>query len=440
MEENPLSSREKEILQLIAQGKSNKEIAADLVISVNTVKVHISNIFQKFGVASRSEAIVYALEHGLIEGPRQEAPEPQVITEFVEAEQPQWLIWLRKFWWLLLILLVVLIIVLSLLFSRSSFLAKPTPTPDPLQSFVTQDRWQILDPLKPARVGLAGMAYRNQIFAIGGESLEGISALNQSYSTRNNRWSQHAPKPTAVKNTQAIELAGKIYIFGGEIKNSLVTDILEVYDIQSDTWVSKAKAPIALSRYAATMYEGKIYYFGGWDGEKTVAKSLIYDPESDTWAYAADSPSSFADAFAVATNDRIMVIGGTESKDGVVQNINTLRVFTPPNGENTKVAWSDPLKAFEAKEILAVQNLGDSIVVFSALESGEKLLSYYAVHNETWMHAFENSKMSIPKQASSANMDGAVYFIGGLDQNEQASEYFAKFQAIFKIMLPAITN
>ncbi|NLA80792.1 MAG: helix-turn-helix transcriptional regulator, partial [Chloroflexi bacterium] len=39
MEENPLSSREKEILQLLAQGKSNKEIAADLVISVNTVKV-----------------------------------------------------------------------------------------------------------------------------------------------------------------------------------------------------------------------------------------------------------------------------------------------------------------------------------------------------------------------------------------------------------------
>lgn len=440
MEENPLSSREKEILQLLAQGKSNKEIASDLVISVNTVKVHISNIFQKFDIASRSEAIVYALEHGLIDGPRQETPEPQIITEVVEAEQPQWLIWMRKFWWLLLVLFVVLIIILSLLFSRSSFLAKPTPTPDSLQNLMTQDRWQVLDPLKPARVGLAGVAYRNQIFAIGGESLEGISALTQSYSTRNNRWSQHAPKPTAAKNTQAIELAGKIYVFGGEVEKGVMTDVLEVYDIQSDTWVTKAKAPIALSRYAATVYEGKIYCFGGWDGEKTIATSLIYNPDTDTWDTAIASPSPFADAFAVVTNDRIMVIGGTELHDGVAQNISTLRVFTPPNGENAKAIWSDPLTVFEAKEILAVQNLGDSIVVFSALESGEKLLSYYAIHNETWMHAFENSKMSIPKQASSANMDGAVYFIGGLDQNAQLSEHFAKFQAIFKIMLPAITN
>ena len=96
----PLSTRELEILELLAQGKSNKEIAADLVISVNTVKVHISNIFQKTNTSSRSEAIVYAVENGLVESLRQETPEPQVITEFIESEEPKWLFWLRKFWWL----------------------------------------------------------------------------------------------------------------------------------------------------------------------------------------------------------------------------------------------------------------------------------------------------------------------------------------------------
>ena len=51
----PLSERELEILRLVAQGKSNKEIASELFISVNTVKVHLAKIFQRLGVASRTD-------------------------------------------------------------------------------------------------------------------------------------------------------------------------------------------------------------------------------------------------------------------------------------------------------------------------------------------------------------------------------------------------
>ncbi|NJO54397.1 MAG: response regulator transcription factor [Bacteroidales bacterium] len=50
-----LSEREREILQHIANGSTNQKIAHDLGISVNTVKVHIRNIFSKIGVASRTE-------------------------------------------------------------------------------------------------------------------------------------------------------------------------------------------------------------------------------------------------------------------------------------------------------------------------------------------------------------------------------------------------
>ena len=61
-----LTGREVEVLALVASGKSNRDIAAELVISEKTVARHLSNIFGKLGVASRSAATAYAFQHGLV--------------------------------------------------------------------------------------------------------------------------------------------------------------------------------------------------------------------------------------------------------------------------------------------------------------------------------------------------------------------------------------
>ena len=60
-----LTEREQEVLNLVVQGQSNQQIAESLVISITTVKAHISNILSKLGVTSRTEAIAYALRHKL---------------------------------------------------------------------------------------------------------------------------------------------------------------------------------------------------------------------------------------------------------------------------------------------------------------------------------------------------------------------------------------
>jgi DNA-binding NarL/FixJ family response regulator len=60
-----LSERELEVLRLLATGRSNQQIADELVISLNTVRRHVSNIFDKTGVANRAQAAVYAKDHGL---------------------------------------------------------------------------------------------------------------------------------------------------------------------------------------------------------------------------------------------------------------------------------------------------------------------------------------------------------------------------------------
>jgi DNA-binding NarL/FixJ family response regulator len=51
---------------MLCAGKTNREIAADLVLSVRTVDRHVSNLYAKLGVSSRAAATTYAHEHGLI--------------------------------------------------------------------------------------------------------------------------------------------------------------------------------------------------------------------------------------------------------------------------------------------------------------------------------------------------------------------------------------
>ncbi|HEY1342539.1 MAG TPA: response regulator transcription factor [Bryobacteraceae bacterium] len=64
-----LAARELEVLQWIVHGKSNKEIATVLGLSVNTVAVHRSNIMQKLGIHNTAELVVYAIRHGLATTP-----------------------------------------------------------------------------------------------------------------------------------------------------------------------------------------------------------------------------------------------------------------------------------------------------------------------------------------------------------------------------------
>jgi DNA-binding NarL/FixJ family response regulator len=64
-ERSPLSAREREIVQLVAQGYKNKEMAEKMFISEQTVKNHLHNIFDKLGVSDRLELALYAIHKGL---------------------------------------------------------------------------------------------------------------------------------------------------------------------------------------------------------------------------------------------------------------------------------------------------------------------------------------------------------------------------------------
>ena len=63
----PLTEREKDVLKLLGQGRSNKEIGAELFITERTARTYVSNILGKLGLASRTQAALWAVEHKLAE-------------------------------------------------------------------------------------------------------------------------------------------------------------------------------------------------------------------------------------------------------------------------------------------------------------------------------------------------------------------------------------
>lgn len=65
-EDKVLTDREMEVLQCLVEGLSNKEIAEKLFISDKTVKIHVSKIFKKLNVKSRSQVVIYAVQHRLV--------------------------------------------------------------------------------------------------------------------------------------------------------------------------------------------------------------------------------------------------------------------------------------------------------------------------------------------------------------------------------------
>ena len=65
----PLTDREKDVIRLLGQGMSNKDIGATLFITERTARTYVSNILGKLGLASRTQAALYAVEHKLVDAP-----------------------------------------------------------------------------------------------------------------------------------------------------------------------------------------------------------------------------------------------------------------------------------------------------------------------------------------------------------------------------------
>ncbi len=319
---NPLSKREQEILELVARGLSNQEIARDLVITFNTVKVHMRNIFAKLEASSRTEAIVKAAQAGWInvagleESVEEEAAAAAGPAALAEPPLARW----QRVYFFAAAALVLALLLLPGLLGRldarpaANALSDAGRTRLGAPQRVAVSRWTSLAPLPEPRSRLALAAIDDQLAAIGGEGPEGVSSAVFLYDTAANGWLPGSSKPTAVANVQAGVIAGQVYLPGGVTGDGAASAALEVYDLATDAWRARTPLPTPLAAYALAVFDGRLYLFGGWDGAAYVDSVWVYDPAADAWSSRSPAPSRVAFAAAAALPDRVVVAGGFDGR------------------------------------------------------------------------------------------------------------------------------
>ncbi len=440
-----LSDRELEILRLVATGASNKEIASKLFISSNTVKVHLRNIFSKIGAASRTEAAMHAVHIGLVKGGPGQLPAkyaspasaPAADQAAATAEPlPPARIWPRWFT-VLAALFLVSIGGLAFALGRSSTpqptITPPTPPPATATAF---PRWQTRAPLPTARRGLALAALENQLFAIGGETSQGITGTIEVYNVDANSWAALTSKPTPVTDVVAALINGLIYIPGGRIgpAASEITGQLEIYDPAVDQWHTGSSLPYPISAYALQAFEGRLYLFGGWDGNTDLSSVFMYDPVMDSWQERTPMPTARSFSGAAAAGGKIYVIGGMAGETL----LNANEIYTPAHDTAEGASpWENGFPIPDARQGLQVTTIADTVYVLGgAGQSVSRFGLIYFPPTNSWQ-SLEASPQPLGAYFGLSSIGPQLYIVGG-DVDTILSDQNLAYQALITFSIPII--
>lgn len=467
--ENPISEREREILRLVATGATNQQIAIALNISVNTVKVHLRNIFAKIGVESRTEATVYAIRNGIVTvgetkltgidepEPLPELPPPAPTYE-VEQEPipvpvgeptverpaispaplpavatpasppsltepaPRSSITRIIPWLAGAIILIAILIAFFAINNRS--IGQTPPVNPTVSAFInSEQRWFSRQPLSNPRddFALTGYDLERRLYVIGGQRDGIVSAAVDRYDPETDRWVALTDKPTAVSHARAMTLRGLIFVPGGEDRTGAVIDRLEIYDPREQRWYSGAALPAPRSRYALAAWEGQLYLIGGWDGTSIRNEVFVYDPLLDRWETGPPLPQPRRNAAVAIAGGRLYIIGG-EGINGPLRDSAWLEPSSDPTRRWLAIA---PLPQPIARP--AAVGLSSTLLVFDS-ERREGLT--YDISADAW------SRAPLPAEAKvfadAVLLDANIYFVGGNRAQGALSEY----RALYVIFIP----
>lgn len=468
-----LSDRELEILQLVATGAANKEIARRLVISPNTVKVHLRNIFAKIGVSSRTEATLYAIQIGLISPPGViEAVEPTG-DEDDEENSPKDTVWStagtsaaqaetdlqpvytppitavetidlptrRPVWqYTLLILLAILLVTAGVFGSRLFSPALPTATfsaSDPSSATAAAlARWSTKAELPEPRKGMGIVEYADGFYLIAGETAEGIDGTLQKYAISENTWQVLESKPTPVTEVQASVIGEMIYVPGGRLPDGESSDVLEVYDPRQNQWESRASLPEPLSGYALAPFEGHLYLFGGRNGEQYSQNVYEYDPQGDEWQERTPMSEPRAFAAAAVEGGKILLFGGYDGERALTLN----ESYYPTRDLAGEEPWETNEPMPEGSYGMGIANLAGVTFLLGGADDAagdsQPVELQYIARSDEWAE-FDSPPIEIGAHSGLIAYGNFLHILGGEAEDGMTNTHQA-YQAIFTISIPVI--
>jgi len=443
-----LSERELEILRLVATGAANKQIANQLIISPNTVKVHLRNIFAKIGVSSRTEATLYAMNIGLVKTaasrdistgnialPEEKGEEIAGDDGSRQASQP-----LRSGKSLqlgLAILAALLLTVAAFAVYQRLNSALPAASQATLAA-LTGSRWSDKANLPDPRMGMGGVEYENDFYIIAGQTSQGIDGTTLRYRLNDGSWTTLASKPTAVSNVQAALVGEKIYVPGGCLADGRATPILEVFDPRQNVWEKKASLPKPVCAYALASYEGRLYLFGGQRDGEFLSEIYIYDPGEDRWQERKPLSTPRAYAGAVVLPGKILIIGGYDGQQAASLN----EAYFPNRETAGENAWESYAPLPEGRYAMGITQLAGLIYVLggknSAGDPPNPQALQYLPQSDQWevFEAYPQPAGAFPIVLASGNF---LHVLGG-EGPSGISPAHQSYQAIYTISVPYISG
>ncbi len=434
----PLTDREREVLELVATGITNREVAQELFISINTVKVHLRNVYTKLGADSRTEATVIAVREGWISvredeetSPRASTAEEEVSTELRPPAPP--LPWSKRIALLASLALVVFAVIVTWPRAQPRSGEQPDLPLDRPQNAATissldaESPWQERAQMPTRRAHLALTVTKGRLLAIGGQTPEGVTAVVEAYEPAADVWSPRREKPTPVAYVGAATIGSDVYVPGGCNAESQPISAVEVYDIETDTWREVSPLPDPLCAYALAAHGDRLYLFGGWDGEQYVSTAYTYAAETDDWRELPSAEVSRGFAGAAQLDDRLYVVGGYDGKE----ELTTCAVYDP-----AAQTWSTCSPLAVGRGGLGLAAVGGRLYAIggggwsSYLGFNEK----YSPKDDSWT-AVETPLVREWRNPGVAVFQGMVYAVGGW-----SSDYLSLNQAYevlpFRIFIP----
>jgi N-acetylneuraminic acid mutarotase len=254
-------------------------------------------------------------------------------------------------------------------------------TPPALQQgreipLVQEIRWQELPVMSVARSSLASVAYEKNIYAVGGETLQGVTGSLESYHTDNGRWTQLSPKPEPVAEISAAVIGGLIYVPGGRLPSGERTSIS--WKFMTLGGIVGNSANLYQYRLAPILWwplKGGYMYSAVGMG---IVIRIVSSATIRAWMNGVNCPvCQLHRAFtgAAVIGSKIYVLGGRNETGPLSVN----EIFSPSFEASSDLAWQAGPVLPSKRSGMAVTSTADIIHIIGGSNEAGTGLAFFAV-------------------------------------------------------------